>query len=124
VTSSEGLDIRRAKRLLLVQLAMTLAVAAVAAVFGSTAGLSALSGGAIATLANALFAVWVFGRYQAQEPARLAFRFYAAEMLKLVFMAAAFAAVFVWMKPVNLVALFATFLLVQVVPPMLAHKSG
>ena len=115
---------RRAKRILLVQSVTTLGVAVIALLFGWLAGLSALLGGMIATVANALFAFWVFGRYQAQDPGNLAFRFYGAELFKLLFIALAFAMVFIWLKPVNLVALFGAFLLVQVLPPMLAHKAG
>ena len=75
-------------------------------------------------LQGALFAVWVFGRYQAQDPGKLLFRFYGAELLKLLLIALAFVLVFVWVKPVNLIALFGTFLLVQVLPPMLADGSA
>jgi ATP synthase protein I len=124
VNAPQNLDVRRAKRILLIQSATTLVVAAGAVLFGWLAGLSALFGGMIATVANALFAVWVFGRYRAQDPGNLAFRFYGAELFKLLFIALAFALVFVWLKPVSLVALFGAFLLVQVLPPMLAHKAG
>ncbi len=121
MNASQNLDVRRAKRILLIQTAVTLAVGVAASIFSWLAGLSALLGGAIATFANALFAAWVFGRYQAQEPGNLVFRFYGAELFKLLFIALAFAMVFVWVKPVNLVALFGAFLLVQVLPPMLAR---
>lgn len=124
MNAPENLDRRRAKRILLIQVVMTLAAALVALAFGRLDGLSALLGGAIATLANALFAVWVFGRYQAQDPGKLLFRFYGAELVKLLFIALAFAVVFAWVKPVSLIALFGAFLLVQVLPPMLAQESG
>ena len=115
------LDLSRAKRIVLIQTATTLAVAAVALIFSWPAGLSALLGGVTATLANALFAAWVFGRYRAQDPGNLLFRFYGGELFKLLFIALAFAMVFVWVKPVSLVALFGAFLLVQVLPPMLVR---
>jgi ATP synthase protein I len=119
VNSPRNLDVRRARRILLIQAGATLTVALLALIFGRPAGLSALLGGATATLGNALFAAWVFGRYRAQNPGNLVFRFYGAELFKLLFIAVAFAIVFVWFKPVSLVALFGAYLLVQVMPPML-----
>lgn len=117
-----NLDARRAKRILLTQAAATLLLAAAATAYSLAAGMSALLGGLIATVANALFAVAVFGRYEAQEPGRLVARFYGAELLKLLVTALAFAAAFVWLEQLNVVALLGAFLLVQVLPPLLANR--
>ena len=115
-------DQRRIRLILLLQLLITLVVTLAALVAGMNAALSALLGGAIAALGNILFALWVFGPYRAQEPGNLLARFYGAEMLKLVLIALLFAVTFVWVKPLNVVALFGTFFLVQVLSPLLAHR--
>lgn len=119
----QNLDIRRAKRILVIQVVLTLTLAGAATLYDSAAAVSALIGGAITTVANGLFAVLVFGRYRAQEAGKLVFRFYGAELLKLGFVVLMFAATFAWIAPLNLVALFGAFFLVQVLPPLLAHSS-
>jgi ATP synthase protein I len=121
----QNLDVRRATRILLIQVVLTLLLAGAATLYDQVAGLSALLGGAITTVATGLFAVVVFGRYRAQEAGKLVFRFYGAELLKLAFVVLMFAATFVWVGPaaLNLVTLFGAFFLVQVLPPLLAHGS-
>ncbi len=119
----QGLDVKRARKILIIQLAVALITAAIATVFGLTAGLSALIGGAAVTLSNALFALLVFARYRAQEADRLMMRFYGAELIKLITIVVIFAMVFIWVKPLNLLALFGAFFLVQVLPPLLAHRA-
>ena len=75
-----------------------------------------------ATSANALFAYWVFGRYRAAEPGKLAAQFYGAELLKLAFIALAFAVVIIGSDPLSPLALFGAFFVVQVLPPLLANR--
>ena len=117
-----NLDVKRARRILITQALCTVLVAGVALALSLTAGISALIGGATATLANALFAVGVFARYRAQNPGKLMFRFYGAELLKLLFVALAFGVVFSWVRPLHAVALLGAFLVVQIVPPMLVNR--
>jgi len=117
-----NLDAKRAKRILITQVVFTLLVAGVAWSLSQPAGVSALLGGAIATFANALFAVGVFARYRAQDPGKLVFRFFGAELLKLLFVALAFGVIFAWVKSLHVVALFSAFLVVQIMPPMLANR--
>lgn len=117
-------DQRRAKWILLSQIIVTLVVALAALAAEKNAALSALLGGTIATLGNLLFALWVFGPYRAQEPGGLLTRFYGAELLKLLLIALLFAATFVWVEPLNVVALFVAFFLVQVLSPLFAHRFG
>ena len=97
-----NLDAGRAKRILLLQAATTLSLAVIAVAFGPAVGLSALIGGATATVANALFTVLVFGGYRAQEAGRLALRLYAAEVLKLLVIVAAFSAAFILVPSLSL----------------------
>jgi len=100
---------------------MLLLITLVALPFGVRVVGSTLAGGGIALLANGLFAWVVFTAYQAAQPGRLVARFYAAEALKLLFVALAFAALFIWMRPLNIAALFVAFFMVQVVAPLTAH---
>jgi len=118
----QNLDARRAKRILIAQAIATLAVTLIGLAFGLRAGLLAFVGGVIATIANALFAYWVFGRYRAAEPGRLLSQFYGGEIIKLGFIAVAFAAVIIWVDPFSPLALFGAFFVVQVLPPLLANR--
>ena len=88
---------------------------------GTTAAWPAFLGGSVALVGNALFAALVFTTYRADEPGRLAMKLYAAEVAKLLLMALAFAAIFIWIRPLNVAALFVAFFMVQVVTPLLAH---
>lgn len=117
-----NLDAHRAKRILVAQAVATLVVTLVGLLFGPRVGLFAFIGGVTALLANALFAYWVFGRYRAAEPGKLVSQIYGGELLKLVFIAAAFAAVIIWLKPLSPLALFGAFFVVQVLPPLLANR--
>jgi ATP synthase protein I len=118
----QNLDARRARRIVVAQVVATLVVTLAALIFGLRAGLFALVGGATATIANALFAYWVFGRYRAAEPGKLLAQFYGGELLKLAFIAVVFAAVIIWLEPLRPLALFGAFFVVQVLPPLLANR--
>ena len=117
-------DARRAKRILIAQAVATLLVTLIGLIFGLRAGFFALIGGATATVANALFAFLVFGRYQAGQPGRLLAQFYGGELIKLAFVIAVFAAVIIWLDPLSPLALFGGFLFVQVIPMLLANRLG
>ncbi len=114
----------QALRILLVQGAASVAAALVLAFVDATHAWSALAGGLIATLGNAFFMIRVFVPYRAQEPARLLGAFYGAELQKLVLIAALFAGVLFWLHPLSPMALFGTFLLVQLVPAAVAAFSS
>ena len=118
------LDQRRAGLILVLQVVVTLITAIGALAADGNAAFSALVGGLIATLGNALFALWVFGPYRAQEPGNMLTRFYGAELLKVALIVLLFAVTFIWVKPLNVVALFVAFFLVQVLSPLLAHRFG
>jgi len=117
-----NLDARRAKRILIAQVVATLVVTLAGLIFGLREGLFAFIGGATAVSANALFAYWVFGRYRAGEPGKLVGQFYGGELLKLAFIAMAFAAVIKLLDPLSPLALFGAFFVVQVLPPLLANR--
>jgi len=115
----DGLQV---KRVLWIQLLTALGLAAAATFFGWTAVLSALIGGGVCTLANALFALLVFRRYRAQEPGMMVMRFYGAEIGKIALVLALFAAAFVLIEGLNLPALLGAYFVVQVFPAMLASS--
>jgi ATP synthase protein I len=115
-------DVSRALKIIVAQAIATLLVALAGSLFGIWTGLVALLGGLTATIANALFAYWVFGRYRAGEPGRLTGQIYGGEFLKLGFIVAVFAVAVIWLKPFDPLAFFGAFFLVHVVPPMLANR--
>lgn len=120
----QTLDAPRAKRILLMQLAAALLIPLGALVHSPLAAASALVGGGIATVANAFFAAWMFGQYRAQDPQAIVLKMYGGELLKLVLIALVFIAVFVWMKPLILPAVLSAFLVVQILPPLIATRFG
>jgi ATP synthase protein I len=83
---------------------------------GWIAAYSALTGGMIATLANAWFAFRVLGPRQSEEPAAVLRGFYWGELNKILFTCAMFAAAFVLIRPVNAAALLAVYFFVHMTP--------
>jgi len=110
-------------RAILAQFGLTLALAVALLPWGSVAAYSALIGGLVAASANALFAIGVFGRYRASQPAALAGRLVLAELLKLAFTGALFLAAIIAVRPLSPVALFMAFLAVQLAPVAVAAVS-
>lgn len=106
----------QALRIVLAQVATTVAAALALVLLGAEQAWSGLAGGLIATAGNALFMIRVFVPYRAQEPARLLGAFYGAELQKLALIAALFAGAVFWLQPISPAALFGIFLLVQMVP--------
>jgi ATP synthase protein I len=79
-----------------------------------TAGKSALIGGLICWLPNCYFALRAF-RHRGARAARLIIRsFYAGQAGKMVMSAVMFAVTFIYVKPINPLALFAGYVGVQV----------
>jgi ATP synthase protein I len=118
------LEENRALGLLLWQAVTTLGIALLGLAFGVSVALSALLGGAISTLTNALFSYWVFRDYRAQAPAALVLRIYGAEGLKLALSLVLFVMVFLSVMPLSPPALFGAYLVVQVLPTLLAPATG
>ena len=114
----------QALRIVLAQLATSVAAALALVFLGTTEAWSGLAGGLIATAGNAFFMIRVFIPYRAQEPARLLGAFYGAEFQKLILIAVMFAGVVLWLQPMNPVALFGVFLLVQLVPAAVTATSS
>ena len=115
-------DALQAKRVLSIQVVMTLVLSTAALFFGGQSALSVLIGAGVCTLANALFALLVFRRYRAQEPGLLVMRFYGAEIGKLALILVLFAAAFALVDGLNLPALLGAYFVVQVFPAVLASS--
>ncbi len=79
------------------------------AVWGRTAGLSALAGGGISVLASAALAIIGFSAPAGAAPESIAQKFYIGEATKLAVTVALFVAVFMTMQ-VAYAALFATYI--------------
>lgn len=117
-----GLDSRDAVRVLLIQVVLTVVVSLAALLLGREVATSALIGAGTATVANATFAIWVFGRYRANRPGQLAMSFYGGEIAKLAVACLLFVAAFLWVEGINPVALLVAYLVVQVVSSLLAAR--
>ncbi|MBE7374142.1 F0F1 ATP synthase subunit I [Pseudomonas sp. AL-54] len=100
-------------RVLLAQALVTfLTAVSCGVVFGIVAGYSALCGGLIALLANVYFAYKAFRYFGARSTRAIIQSFWSGEMGKQILAATLFALVFVGVRPLQPVALFAGYLLV------------
>lgn len=105
--------LRVIKLLLVWQFAGALAAGLVGGLWGSSAAIGALAGGFIVWLPNCYFAYRAF-RYRGARAARLIVRsFYAGVTGKIFLTASLFVMVFVYLKPLNALAVFAGFIAVQ-----------
>ncbi len=118
------MDAGRAKKILLIQVAVTLGFGGCAFVFSAVVGMSALIGGGTAAVANAMFSYWAFGGDRSQRPAELAIRIYGAEVLKLLVITLLFAATFILVKPLSLGAVIGFFLVIHLLPMVMAIGDG
>lgn len=117
-----NLDAQRAKSILKAQLVVLLVIALVVLLIDPLMARDALIGGAAAAIGSAVFAFWVFGRYSANEPGQIVARFYGGELIKIATIVIVFAAAMKGLDDLNPVALFGAFLVVQVLPPLLANR--
>jgi ATP synthase protein I len=115
-----SLDERLVRKILLTQVVMALMLAAGLVIPGPVYASSGLIGGAIAAVANGVFAFWVFRPYGAQHSGKLLSRFYGAELLKMAIIAVAFLGTFLWVEPLSAGALFGCFIVVHLVPAAVA----
>ena len=105
--------LRVIKLLLLWQFAGALVVGLLGGFWGTSAAIGALAGGFIVWLPNCYFAYRAF-RYRGARAARLIVRsFYAGVTGKIFLTASLFVVVFVNLKPLNALAVFAGFIAVQ-----------
>ncbi|MFK7859146.1 MAG: ATP synthase subunit I [Granulosicoccus sp.] len=115
------------KLLLIWQFVGAIGVGLAGGFWGSSAALGALAGGIIVWLPNCYFAFRAF-RHRGARAARLIVRsFYAGVTGKIFLTASLFVVVFVNLKPLNAPAVFAGFILVQmlnwVVPLLVSARK-
>jgi ATP synthase protein I len=102
-----------AYRIVLLQLALTLISALVAWLYSDVAAKSALLGGLTCAFPNACF-IWRAFRYSGARSAHLVVQsFYQGETWKFLLTALCFIAIFQRVEPLNVLALFAGFITVQ-----------
>jgi len=106
----------QAKKILLSQLGVTAALSVLVMPIGWIYAYSVLLGGLIAGLANGYFARRIFRPYRAQEPEKLVFGFYGAEIKKLLLTGLMFVGAIQWIDPLSIGALFGGYLIIQLVP--------
>ncbi|MGB5737025.1 MAG: ATP synthase subunit I [Thiohalocapsa sp.] len=90
--------------------------------FGAMALLSAATGAGVCLLANWIFALRVFRRYNAQAPGDLVLRMYSAEIIKIVMILGLFSVAFATVEDLNLPALLGAYVAVQVLPALFASR--
>jgi ATP synthase protein I len=113
-----------ARRVLALQAVLTLVAALAAMPIGSSPALSVLVGGGVCLVANAAVVLWVFRDYRAQFPGAVVGRFYSAEVIKIALLLGLFAAAFVGIEGLALPYVVGSYLLIQVLPPIIAVQRA
>lgn len=101
---------------MLAQLAVTVVISVLLLFMNWTAAYSGLTGGLIATLTTAWFALKVLDNKSREEPVVVLRTFYWGEMNKILLTGALFVAAFVLIRPVNGAALLAVYFFVYMTP--------
>ena len=102
------------------QFGVAISVALALLLFNQLYAWSGLIGGLISASTNGLMARKVFLPYRAQHPGEVLARFYGAEFWKLLLTGVLFAVVLIYVEPLSFGALLGSYLLVQVVVPIIA----
>ncbi|MCX4026789.1 F0F1 ATP synthase subunit I [Spartinivicinus marinus] len=102
-------------RVIIAQLIVTVCVACVLLLHSVVTAYSAFLGGLICLIPNAYLAKKAFQHSGARAAKQIAHSFYKGEAVKLGLTALLFALVFGFVEPLNVFALFGTFILVQTV---------
>ncbi len=101
---------------IIVQLLVTAIIFILLVFVDWTAAYSALTGGLIASLTTAWFAIKVLGVTQTNEPVVVLRSFYWGQIDKILLTGALFVAAFVLIRPVNGAALLVVYFLVYMTP--------
>jgi len=103
-------------RISLIQMAAMLLLSGISlVVLGTVSAYSVFLGGLISIIPNAYFAAKVFSRTGARAMETVVRNAYLGEFIKLALMGAGFSLVFVLVKPLQPLSLFAGFVLVHIV---------
>ena len=106
--------------ILLIQFLATIAIAIFLLVFDRVYFWSALTGGMIATLANAYLAWKVFAKLQESKPEKILVTYYGAEVSKIVLTVMLFTAAIVMIKPLSMITLLGVYFFNQFVPALVS----
>lgn len=109
------------RRILLIQLLATIAISALLLVFDQLYFWSALTGGLIATLANAYVAWKVFFKQQEEKPEKILASYYGAEVSKIILTVMLFSAAIVMIKPLSIITLLSVYFFNQFVPALVSY---
>ena len=119
----KGKHISLGYRLVFIQFCVTLGLAVLLLMLiDSVAAYSALSGGMIATLSSAFFAVRLFSDQTSWHPKQLASNVFKGEYGKLILTGALFVMAMVLIRPLNAASFFAAYLLVQFSPLIAVNR--
>ncbi|MGI0118608.1 F0F1 ATP synthase subunit I [Zooshikella sp. RANM57] len=102
-------------RVIIIQLLITVLAALVLWLHSTVVAYSALLGGLASLLPNAYLVSNAFAYSGARAAQKIARSFYKGEAGKLILTAIIFALVFIFVKPLNVFALFGIFIVVQMV---------
>lgn len=107
---------QQAKRFVLTQLLVTIILSVLLLGFSAVTAYSALTGGLIATIGNAWFALKVFKTEPTVAAGTLLATFYVGEIIKIILTGAMFILAFVLIKPISVLALLVTYFLIHMTP--------
>lgn len=127
MASSADIHTAVGRRFVSIQAILSLAIPAILLVVADlNVAVSALCGGMIATLANAFLAAKLFSTTISWRPEHLATTVYWGEIGKILLTGAMFLLALLLLDSLNVVAMFASYLLVQLAPCLvtgLVHKG-
>jgi len=107
-------------RFIIMQLLATILLSVTLFFFDRIVAYSSLTGGLIATLANAWFALKVFWVKPTVKAETLLAAFYVGEIFKLILTGAMFIMAFVLIQPLSVVALLVTYFIIHMTPAVLS----
>ena len=119
-TGQQYKDRKLITRYIVVQLILTVLLSVALVIYDFTVAYSALTGGLIATLANAWFALKIFRVKSKASPEVILAAFYVGEIYKFVLTGAMFVIAFVLIKPLSIVALLLMYLTIHLTPAIMS----
>ncbi len=105
------------------QLVLTIAISVLCLIFGIVEAYSALTGGLIATIANAWFAYKVFRLSPDSAAEMMLASAYLGEIYKILLTGALFICAFVLIRPISAAALLITYFVIHMTPAFVSALS-
>lgn len=109
-------------RLFITQFTALLIITGLLWLYGNVVAYSAFVGGLISIGPNIYFARWAFKHTGARAAGLVVGSFYLGETGKFLLTAVLFAVVFVWLKPLNVMVFFSTYIFMMALNWMLALR--